>query len=266
MKVCICAIAKNENNYIREWVEWHKNIGISKIFLYDNNDMDGERFEDVINDYIESNFVEVISLLRGVSTGNRQSNAYIDCYKNKCLDYDWCAFIDIDEFINTNGEDISAILSDNIYLKYNAIRLYYKMYKDDNIITINNCYNVKKRFKSFYISNYGKSIIKTNLNINFIAPHGSREAEPSCDELGNYVTYLSDCSKISNNIPTFNKMWIDHYSFKSLEEYINKMNRGYPNFPKGENPPYLSLKWFFSINGKTPEKLAYLKSIGIDYE
>ena len=41
MKTALCAIAKNENLYIREWVEHYKNIGVSKIFLYDNNDING---------------------------------------------------------------------------------------------------------------------------------------------------------------------------------------------------------------------------------
>ena len=48
LNIALCAIAKNENLYIREWVEHYKNIGVSKIFLYDNNDIDGERFEEVI--------------------------------------------------------------------------------------------------------------------------------------------------------------------------------------------------------------------------
>lgn len=67
-KVALCAIVKNENLYIREWINWYKHIGISKIFLYDNNDIDGEKLEDVINDYIKDKFVEVINV-RGLEKG-----------------------------------------------------------------------------------------------------------------------------------------------------------------------------------------------------
>ena len=92
MKVAVCAIAKNENLYIREWVEWYKNLGVSKIFLYDNNDLDGERFEEVIDDYIKSDFVEVIDvrdadlsymLLNrkgGYYRCSIQHKCYVDCY------------------------------------------------------------------------------------------------------------------------------------------------------------------------------------------
>ncbi len=38
-----------ENHYIREWIEYYLNLGVDKIFLYDNNDINGEKFEDEIN-------------------------------------------------------------------------------------------------------------------------------------------------------------------------------------------------------------------------
>lgn len=53
-KIALCCIAKMENDYIRFFVEYYKNLHFDKIFIYDNNDIDGEKFEDVINDYIQS--------------------------------------------------------------------------------------------------------------------------------------------------------------------------------------------------------------------
>ena len=47
IKICLCVIAKNENKYLREFVEYYKTIGYNKIFLYDNNDIFGEKFEEV---------------------------------------------------------------------------------------------------------------------------------------------------------------------------------------------------------------------------
>ena len=44
MSTAICAIAKNENLYLKEWVEYHKNIGINKIFIYDNNGLTSEKY------------------------------------------------------------------------------------------------------------------------------------------------------------------------------------------------------------------------------
>jgi hypothetical protein len=64
-KILLVCIAKMENNYIREFVEYYKKQGFDNICLLDNNDPDGERFEDVINDYIESGFV-ILKDVRGM--------------------------------------------------------------------------------------------------------------------------------------------------------------------------------------------------------
>ena len=58
-RVCPYTLGKQENRYIREFVEHYKNYGVDKIYLYDNNDIKGEKFEDVINDYIEKEIVEI---------------------------------------------------------------------------------------------------------------------------------------------------------------------------------------------------------------
>ena len=57
MKTLVCSIGRLENKYIREWVEYYKNLGFTNIVLYDNNYDGEEHFEDVIGDYIESGFV-----------------------------------------------------------------------------------------------------------------------------------------------------------------------------------------------------------------
>ena len=53
IKVCICTIGKDENLYIIEFVEHYLHYGVDKIFLYDNNELNGERFNDILNDYIK---------------------------------------------------------------------------------------------------------------------------------------------------------------------------------------------------------------------
>ena len=61
LNICICSIAKNENLYVKEFVEYYKNLGIDKIFLYDNNDIEGEKFDKILSDYIK-NIIIVINI------------------------------------------------------------------------------------------------------------------------------------------------------------------------------------------------------------
>ena len=61
IKVCLCTIGRDENRYIREFVSHYEKYGVDKIFLYDNNIVNGEKFEDVINDYVQKGFVEILN-------------------------------------------------------------------------------------------------------------------------------------------------------------------------------------------------------------
>lgn len=61
IKVCICTIGKLENLYIREFIEYYNKLGVDKIIIYDNNEINGEHFETVIYDYIMRNYVSIIN-------------------------------------------------------------------------------------------------------------------------------------------------------------------------------------------------------------
>ena len=61
MKVCLCTLAKNENKYIKEFVEHYKKYGVDKIYLYDNNDINGEKLEDAIDEYVKNDFVKILN-------------------------------------------------------------------------------------------------------------------------------------------------------------------------------------------------------------
>ena len=78
LSVGLCVIAKKENLYAKEYVNHYKKLGYEHIYIYDNNDSNDEKFEDVIKDEINSGFVTIINI-RGMSKG--QCYAYNDCYE-----------------------------------------------------------------------------------------------------------------------------------------------------------------------------------------
>ena len=99
-KVCICTLGKRENMYIKEFADHYKALGIDKIFLYDNNDIDDESFENVLSEYIKDGFIEIFNYRGKV---HPQLKIYEDCYnKNKKI-YDWFIFFDTDEFIHLDN-------------------------------------------------------------------------------------------------------------------------------------------------------------------
>ena len=95
MKLAICVIAKQENLYLREWVEYYYKMGIANIILYDNNDVNGEYPQNVIGDYIANGFV----IYKDVRGKHRyQVTAYNMCYEEYSKNYDWIGFLDVDEY------------------------------------------------------------------------------------------------------------------------------------------------------------------------
>jgi len=93
MKLYLCIVGKNDNIYIKEFVQFYEKWGVDKLFLYDNNDLKGENLGDIINDYINKGLVEVINYRR---KNENIINMLDNCYQKNYEKYDWLAFFGID--------------------------------------------------------------------------------------------------------------------------------------------------------------------------
>jgi hypothetical protein len=91
--LAIVVIAKNEQDYIKEWVAFHKVMGFDKIILYDNDSTDNMVNE--IKPFINDGYV-IYNKISGV---NQQLNAYNDALKRYSSLFRYMAFIDCDEFL-----------------------------------------------------------------------------------------------------------------------------------------------------------------------
>ncbi len=91
--LAICAIAKNEGPYFKEWIDWHQKQGVEKFYIYDNESTDCTK--DVLASYIESGVVEYTYF----PGQKRQLDAYDDCFERHRLETRWLGIIDLDEFI-----------------------------------------------------------------------------------------------------------------------------------------------------------------------
>ena len=91
--LAICAIAKNEGPYFKEWIEWHRKMGVEKFYIYDNESTDNTR--EILQPYIDSGIVDY-TYYPGY---RKQIAAYDDCMTRHREDSRWIAFIDLDEFI-----------------------------------------------------------------------------------------------------------------------------------------------------------------------
>ena len=102
MKTAVCCIIRNENAYIREFVEWYKHLGFDNVILYDNNFSDGEDINDVISDYISSGYVIANNVKDKTII---QLKSYNECIAKYGPEYDWIAFFDCDEHLQLEKHD-----------------------------------------------------------------------------------------------------------------------------------------------------------------
>lgn len=259
----IVCIAKLENLYIREWVEYHLHLGVDHIYIYDNNDVDGERITDPISDWIAAGKVTVVDY-RGRKVA--QMEAYNDCYRR--FKEKWLAFIDCDEFITFTPYGEKRYGKINSYLKriflYNSLRLNWLCYGDGGMISRVDAGVVERFVESLptedIVNTHLKSIVRRSI------PYLRWSSQPHIPDKG----WLRVCDEGRHRMPklqlfrtpTYKILYIRHYLTKTLEEYIDqKMKR-----QAADQPGIVyTLDHFFACNKVTSEKLAYLEMrLGID--
>ncbi len=247
MKIALCCIVKNENDYLDEYVNYYHDLGFDKIFIYDNNDINGENPVDIIGKY---NFVEIINY-RGLKVV--QCKAYNECAKLHQKDFDWMAFFDADEFLEFSqplkiGEYINTIIpkeADTIFINWCN-------YSDSNLLgNENNCdRSLVKRFTSFlneneYPNGTIKSIIKLNNYIpKFIQPHFPNNLKICVN--GDGIL----CNKATRIKTTYKNVKLNHYRKTIIEFFEHKYHRGFPD----GNSNKCEVSWFWDYSKKTPEK------------
>ena len=253
MNVALCAIAKCENLYINEWTEYHLNLGFDHIYVYDNNEIDGEKISDVLSD----DRITVINY-RGKhqSSCETQVKAYNECYNGYGRKYDWIMFIDIDEFLTLEKfGNIKDFLSQRCFADAKAVRFHWKCYSDSGKLKYEEG-SVISRFTELCengeVNKYYKQIYRTKL------PKFRMMNVHYCDFIGGI--YYPDGSSARYIMQTTDQNvnyvcgCIRHYVTKSLEEFVDIKWKRRGN---GSSKTRLNKEFYFKYNKKTEEKSRY---------
>ena len=263
ISVCICTYGKKENRYAREFVEYYKKLEVDKIFLYDNNDLLGEKFEEVINDYIISGFVEILNW-RGKT--KQQINIMNDCYRKNYKIFDWLMFYEFDEYIFLKDfKNIKSFLNDKRFLNCKAVQLNWVLHTDNNNLYYENKSllerfperEVKSRGRKTGGLSYIKTIIRGNLtNLKIIGPHRLSTRIKGCNGFGKEHKLIG----IATNESDYENYYIDHYIYKSTEEFIEKVNKGCAFKYLDKNYQLGRIGSYFRKNKITLEKIELIEN------
>ncbi len=217
--LAVCAIAKDEGPYFKEWIEWHLKMGVEKFYIYDNESTDDT--QKILKPYIESGIVEY-NYFPGY---RKQLAAYDDCISRHRFDSRWIAFIDLDEFI--------------VPLKDTNITSFLKRFEDRPAVEINWLVygsggakhkqpgGMMERFKhhskpDHILNRHVKSIVDPRRVFCMIGCHeAARISGKGADSHGNSIT-----RNFRDRVPQQDVIRVNHYAVRSFQEFLEKQNRG----------------------------------------
>ena len=217
--LAVCAIAKDEGPYFKEWIEWHLSQGVDHFYIYDNESSDGTR--EILQPYIDSGVVEY----KYWPGHRRQLAAYDDCLEHYRLASRWIAFIDLDEFIvPVKDTSIPAFLKR--FEAFAAVEINWLVYGSGGHKTKSPGTMMERfRFHSLpdhRLNRHVKSIVNPREVFTMIGCHEAAKISGSiADSHGQPVT-----KNFREREPQQDIIRINHYAVRSYEEFLEKQARG----------------------------------------
>ena len=228
--LAVCAIMKNEAPYVKEWIDYHRLVGVKRFYIYDNESTDNMR--EVLRPYIEHGIL-VYKYQEGYA---QQNPVYNECMHNYGDKIKWLGFIDTDEFVvPVEKNNIPDLLQD--YDEYAGVAVNWLMFDSNGHI---------EKPKGGLLENYQRINWDNNLGALFVKLF----VQPLCVEnipsphrfvyKPGYFAVLENKMMLDTgktNLYYGKKIHINHYYCKSEEEATIKANRGTCADPKGVLKP-----------------------------
>lgn len=215
----VCAIAKNEGPYFKEWIDWHIAQGVERFYIYDNESTDETKA--VLEPYIKKGVVEY-QYWPGY---RRQLAAYDDCLRQHRFSSRWIAFIDLDEFI-VPVKDATVVEFLRRCEGFAGVEVNWLIYGSSGQQK-REPGGVMERFRrhskgDHRLNRHVKSIVDPRRVYGMIGCH---EAAKICGYMGD--SHLQPIKKnFREREPQQDIIRINHYAVRSYEEFVEKQARG----------------------------------------
>ena len=215
----VCAIAKNEGPYMKEWIEWHMKQGVEKFYIYDNESTDCTK--EVLAPFIEQGVVDYTYF-----PGQKQQlPAYDHCFEQHRLESRWIAVIDLDEFIvPVKDATIPEFL--RRMEKFSVVEINWLVYGSGGA-QVKEPGGVMERFRKHSqhghkLNTHVKSIVDPRRVCNMVGCHeATRISGDAADSHGERLV-----KGFRDRAPQQDVIKINHYAVKSHEEFLAKRQRG----------------------------------------
>ena len=211
--LALCAIAKNETLFIREWIAYHYLIGFEKIIIYDNESSPPVR--ELVGDFFDAGIVDTVF----IAGQGLQLTAYNHCLQTYGPFFTWMGFLDVDEFLTLKKErDVRALLAD--YEEYSGLAL--------NMCSFGSAGHLG-RPRGLVMENYPERLNRELFVKSIVRPDKVKMAFSPHD-----FVYTEGCAVNTDFMPAVgsyvpiavDKAQVNHYSYRSQQDYEEKISRG----------------------------------------
>jgi Glycosyltransferase family 92 len=236
----LCAIYRDEAPNLREWIEFHRLVGVERFFMYDNASADDHHA--VLGPYMESGLV---TLHHWPLEETPQVPAYRHCLAEHGHESRWIAFFDIDEFLfSPSGAPVPRLLAEYEQwpgLGVNAVRFGSSGHRSRPGGLVIESYLHRSDDASL------NNIIKSVVDPARVARCGTAhyffcESGHAVDELKRPI----DEGVRWAQSPSFERLRINHYWMKSAEEYGRKWGRVKPDTGKPRRDDFEEFEVLFN--------------------
>lgn len=256
--VVSCPI-KEDNEYLKEFVDHYLKLGFDRIYLYDNNDDENIKPYNLLLPYIKRNKVEIIDWRKSEFDDRyHRLDFFLFC------NFEWVLFVDDDEFLELRKhKNIRDFLSsmDKSATKIAFNNLHY----GDNDQYYFEQRPVQERFLnplpldsgtgSFKFNSAIKSFLKKKKlrSIYDLNAHSLIDESPYYNA-NNKKIELETTWRMKEEYVSYDTAYIKHYCTKSLEEFVKcKIKRTVSNSNKFKNRFDID-SYFYMYNKRTKEK------------
>lgn len=217
-EIAVQCFARQEEKYFKEWIEHHLRIGIDHIFIYDNNDEEGlETFLKSVLSETDFSKIEVIPWREPMEM--QQFGALEDCVQNHKYDVKWLMSIDLDEFfvVEKPMKEFLDEFADasQVYFSWESFGADGQLHYENKPL----CERFRKPFDC-KDSGQGKIMFRPERLKKWGIHGASLTKGKTVNVLHEEIVAPDSFNRI------FKTAWIKHYFTKSLEEWMEKMERG----------------------------------------
>jgi hypothetical protein len=237
-KLAVCAIVRNEELYLEEWIRFCRLVGVERFYIYldyctDNTEAVLQKIseEDIFTiQWTEDQYSQYWAPVACEFGKTPQLTSFNHWIKNFAHESEWVAFIDPDEYMYHSVLDDLRSLLDMVPKIGSALWLQWYIFgrnghvKRPNGLTIENYTRCGHLGKPYPFGTQGKIIARSE-TLDYFGPKGSHNAVFKTGSAFTLEGYEIPWAN-NPNYRIFPQLRCNHYYNRSEEEAMAKLRRG----------------------------------------